>query len=49
MNSLELLQALNDLEITSGFVIRNGFIVDWENETKIPESLADFVALDVNK
>lgn len=48
MNSLELLQALDDLEITDGFVIRNGYIVDWSNEIEIPESLADFVALDVN-
>jgi hypothetical protein len=49
MNTRELAQALSDLDITEGFVIRNGFITVWEHETDIPESLADYVALDVNK
>jgi hypothetical protein len=49
MDSLELQSLLNDLEITDGYAIRNGLIVLWENETEIPESLTDYVQLDVNK
>jgi len=48
MTTLELVKALTDLEITEGYAIRNGLIVLWENETEIPELLADFVQLDVN-
>jgi len=49
MTTLELTQLLTALDITEGFAIRDGLIVLWENETEIPESLNDFVKLDVNE
>ena len=47
MTTLELVQALAEFEFTDGFSIRNGLIVIWDHETAIPESLTDYVALDV--
>lgn len=49
MTTLEIAEALAALEITDGFAIRNGLIVLWENEKAIPESLENYVQLDVNK
>ena len=49
MTTLEIVDALAALEIVDGFAVRDGKIVIWEHETEIPESLADFVALDVTK
>jgi hypothetical protein len=48
MTTLEIVEALSLLEIVDGFSVRDGKIVIWEHETEIPESLCDFVALDVN-
>jgi hypothetical protein len=48
MTTLELVQALSDLGITEGFSIRDGLIVVWDNETQVPESLTEYLKLDVN-
>lgn len=47
MTTREIADALNELGITTGYAIRNGQIVTWQNDTEIPESLAAYVALDV--
>lgn len=49
MNTKELHQKLIELDITEGYAIRDGFIVLWENDFEIPESLEKFVQLDVNE
>jgi hypothetical protein len=48
MNTKEILTLLNDAGFTEGFAIRDGFIVVWENEASVPDSLTKFVKLDVN-
>jgi hypothetical protein len=47
MTTRELVTALDDLGFTTGYAIRNGQIVVWENESEIPEALAEYVKLDV--
>jgi hypothetical protein len=49
MTTRELATALEDLGFTAGYAIRNGKIVAWENESEIPEALAEYVKLDVTK
>jgi hypothetical protein len=48
MTSVELHQALIDLDFIEGYIILDGLIIDWSNTDPIPKSLADFVALEVN-
>lgn len=49
MDTQELNKILIESDITEGYAIRNGLIVLWENEYEIPESLEQFVQLDVNE
>ena len=49
MTTQELHEALVALDFIEGYAIRDGLIVDWSNDESIPESLNDFVALDVNE
>jgi hypothetical protein len=37
---------LFELKITEGWAVRNGKIVVWENSTKVPDELQEFVNLD---
>lgn len=48
MDTNELFKILTESDITEGFAIRNGLIVLWENDYEVPESLLEFVQLDVN-
>ena len=49
MDTQELNKILIESDITEGYAIRNGLIVLWENDYEIPESLQQFVQLDVNE
>jgi len=49
MTTLEIVEALAALEIKDGFSVRNGFIVIWDHATAVPESLVNYVKLDVTK
>lgn len=46
MTHKEIVEKLNELGIIDGWAVRNGKIVLWENETKIPKELASYVELD---
>lgn len=49
MTTLELVEKLAEFEIVDGFGIRDGMIVVWVNEFEVPETLLEFVALDVTE
>ena len=49
MDTKELHKILVESDITEGYAIRDGLIVLWENDYEVPQSLQQFVQLDVNK
>ena len=46
MNQEELCNKLVELGFESGWAVRNGKIVVWDNKKEIPNELSDFVELD---
>jgi predicted kinase len=46
MNQEELCDKLVELGFESGWAVRNGKIVVWENTTKVPNELKQYVDLD---
>jgi hypothetical protein len=42
----EIIEALNDLGYQTGWAVRNGKIVVWQNESDLPAELSAYVELD---
>jgi hypothetical protein len=49
MNHEELCEKLFELGFESGWAIRNGKIVVWENSKAVPKELKSYVELDITK